>query len=59
MKERFKKPSDEQFVKIAILFNDGVIESEKLRDMVAMSEFIIDRLYENGDVSICSSKEKD
>lgn len=56
-KERFKKPTDDQIVKFAILFNDGKIEQKKLRDMVGMCIIIIDRLYENGDVTIPSKKE--
>jgi hypothetical protein len=55
--KRFTKPDDKTLVEIALLFNDGKIQKSKLRDMVAMSEFIIDRLYENGDVSKPSSKE--
>ncbi len=55
--ERFKKPTDKQYVEIALLFNDGKIQKSKLRDMIAMAEFIIDRLYKNGDVSKKSSKE--
>jgi hypothetical protein len=46
--ERFTKPTDKQLVEIALLFNDGKIRKSKLRDMVAMAEFIVDRLYENG-----------
>jgi hypothetical protein len=56
-KELFKKPTDKELVEIALLFNDGKIQKSKLRDMVAMSEFIIDRLYENGNISKPSSKE--
>jgi hypothetical protein len=55
--ERFKMPTDKQVVDIAILFNEGNLDTEKLADMVGMADFIIDRLYENGDVSKPSSKE--
>jgi|WetSurMetagenome_2_1015567.scaffolds.fasta_scaffold596911_1 hypothetical protein len=55
--ERFQKPSDKELVEIALLFNDGKLQKTKLRDMVAMSEFIIDRLYENGNCMTKSSKE--
>ena len=55
--ERFKKPTDKEYVEIALLFNDGKMQESKLRDMVAMSEFIVDRLYDNGNVSTPSSKE--
>ena len=54
---RFQLPSDEQLINIAILFNDGNLESEKLSDMVGMCQFVIDRLYENGDIMKPSSKE--
>lgn len=53
----FIKPEDKQVIDIAILFNEGVIDTHKLADMVAMADFIIDRLYENGDVTVKSSKE--
>jgi hypothetical protein len=55
--ELFLKPTDKELVEIALLFNDGKIQKSKLRDMVAMSEFIIDRLYEHGNISKPSSKE--
>lgn len=57
--ERFKKPTDQQLVNTAILFNDGKMEEEKLQDMVAMAMWVIDRLYENGDMTIPSSKENE
>jgi len=56
-KERFIKPTDKQYVEIAILFNDGKMQKSKLRDMVAMAEFIVNRLYENGNAMIKSSIE--
>jgi hypothetical protein len=52
-----KKPTDEQLIKIAIMFNDGQIEAKKLADMVAMTEFILNRLFENGDVMIPAKSE--
>lgn len=55
--ERFKKPTDKQLIDIAILFNGGKLQQKKLSDMLAMSNFIIDRLYENGDVLKKSKKE--
>ncbi len=55
--ERFKKPTDQQIVEIAILFNNGIIDKGKLSDMVAMCDFVVDRLHEHGDVAIKSSKE--
>ena len=54
---RFQLPSDEQLINTAILFNDGNLESEKLSDMVGMCRFVIDRLYDNGDIMKPSSKE--
>jgi hypothetical protein len=57
-KERFTRPTDKQVVGMALLVNDGKIEKEKLTDMVALADMIIDRLYENGSITIPSSKEK-
>jgi hypothetical protein len=54
---RFQLPSDQQIVELAILFNDGNIDKEILTKMVSLADFIIDRLYENGDVSKPCSKE--
>ncbi len=54
---RFAKPTDQQLIEIAILFNEGKIEPEKLSEMVSMCQFVIDRLYESGDVAKKSSKE--
>ena len=55
--ERFKMPTDEQIINIAIIFNHGVIDKHKLSDMVSMCQFVIDRLYENGDILKPSKKE--
>jgi hypothetical protein len=55
--ERFKMPTDKDIIDFALIFNDGKIEREKLSDMVAMCQFIVDRLFENGDIKIPSSKE--
>lgn len=57
--ERFVKPTDQQIVKAAILFNDGKIEEKKLQDMVALADWVIDRLYDNGNISEPSLKEKE
>jgi hypothetical protein len=57
LRKRFKMPTDKELVEIALLFNDGKIQKSKLRDMIAMTEFILDRLYENGNVTTKSSKE--
>lgn len=54
---RFQLPSAKDLIEIAILFNDGKLEQDKLADMVGMCEFVVDRLYENGDVTKRCSKE--
>ena len=51
-------PTDKQLIDIAILFNDGKLDKEKLACMVGMCQFVLDRLQENNDVSKASSKEK-
>lgn len=50
MAERFIKPTDQQILDFAIVFNDGKLEKDKIADMVAMCTLIISRLYENGDI---------
>ena len=55
--ERFVKPTYEQVIKAAILFNDERLNPQELINMVSLSMFIIDRLYENGNIAIPSSKE--
>lgn len=57
MEDRFIKPTDDQLIKIAILFNNGIIEPYRLADMVGMAMYIVDRLYENGDVTIPAKTE--
>lgn len=57
--DEIKKPTYKQLIEIAILFNDGKIEKEKIADMVAMTDFVLDRLLENGDVNIPSKNERD
>lgn len=57
--ERFKRPTDKQIVNAAIIFNEGKIDHDKLSDMVALVDWVVDRLYENGDVTIPSSKENE
>lgn len=54
---RFIKPSSEELIATALLFNDGKYEEEKLGCMLAMCEFVVDRLYENGNIKKPSSKE--
>jgi hypothetical protein len=55
-KERFKKPTDRDYVEIAVLFNEGKL-NDKVVDMIAMAEFIVDRLYDNGNVEHKSLRE--
>lgn len=57
MKIRFEKPSDNELIEIAILFNDGKMEIDKLADMTGYVQFVIDRLYEHGNIRSKSSKE--
>lgn len=59
MTERFIKPTYKQLVDIAIIFNDGEIDIDQLAVMTSMTEFVLDRLYENGDVEVKCSKEKE
>ena len=54
---RFLLPSDEQLIKFAVLFNNGKLEPEKIADMLSMARLLIDRLYENGNVLIPTSKQ--
>lgn len=57
--ERFKRPTDSEVVKSAIVFNDGKMDQDELTNMVALADFIINRLYENGDITIPASNEND
>jgi len=55
--ERFKMPTDKQLIEIMILFNKGKLQKNKLADMLSPCLLILDRLYENGDVTIPTKKE--
>ncbi len=55
--ERFKIPTDDEIIKIALIFNDGRLDANELTNMVSMCKLVTDRLYENGDIMIPSSKE--
>lgn len=55
--ERFKMPEDSEIVKAAIVFNDGLMDQKILTNMVGLVDFVLARLYENGDIKIPSSKE--
>jgi hypothetical protein len=57
--ERFTMPTDKQLIDIAVLFNDGVLDREKLTDMVSMCQLILDRLHEHGTIEKPSSKENE
>lgn len=54
--ERFKKPTDHEYVEIAVLFNQGKFD-DAVVDMIAMAEFIVDRMYDNGDIKHKSLRE--
>lgn len=53
---RFTMPSDDHLVKIAILFSDGKLDRDQLSAMVGMCQFVLDRIQENDDVTVPSSK---
>jgi hypothetical protein len=55
---RFNKPTDEQIIEFALVYNDGKIEREKLADMIGFCQMVIDRLYDNGDIMLKSEQEK-
>lgn len=55
--ERFEKPTPTQLIETAILFNEGVVDKEKLADMISHTKFIIDRLYENGNMRTPTAQE--
>jgi len=55
--ERFKMPMDKQLIEIMILFNKRKLQKNKLADMLSPCLLILDRLYENGDVTIPTKKE--
>ena len=55
---KFEMPTDNQLIKVAILFNDGKVDMAQLTNMVSMCQFVVDRLFENGNVMVPSSKEK-
>lgn len=61
--ERFKRPTNEELCEFALLFQtengEKPIDKELLVEMVGFTNLIIDRLYENGDITKRSSKEVD
>ena len=57
--ERFKMPSDKSLVDIAIIFNGGRLQSKILTNMISYGLFILERLYDNGDIKIPSNNENE
>lgn len=58
--KKFKKPTNRQLVDIATIFceDNGMINQSELVNSVGTADFIVDRLYDNGDVMIPSNKEQ-
>lgn len=58
--ERFIKPTDKQLVDFAIMFceSNGRINWDDVRNTTAALMLVVDRLYENGDITIRTTKEK-
>lgn len=63
MSERFIRPTNAQVCEFALLFQtengEKPIDRELLVEMVGFANMVIERLYENGDITKSSSKEKD
>lgn len=57
--ERFKKPTDQSVAQFALSFSDGRCSKKQLASMIGMCLMVIDRLYDNGDITIKSQKEID
>lgn len=55
--ERFTKPTDEEIIEAAILFNEGKLEIDELTSIVGCCEYLIERLYDNGTVKERSQRE--
>lgn len=54
----FKMPTSKQLLDFAIVIRNGDMNIDRLTDMIAMAQLVIDRLYENGNILKPSSKEK-
>jgi len=54
---RFEMPTEKELIDIAISINDGVYDDEQITRMTSMCNFVINRLFENGDILKKSSKE--
>ena len=57
--EAFKMPTEKQLIGIAILFSEenGTVNTIELRNMLAMAQFVLNRLYENSDITIPAKDE--
>jgi|GEM_PF-6231387 len=49
--ERFIKPTMEQLTEAAIIFSEGKLDRNALATMIGMGSWLVDRLYENGDIT--------
>lgn len=56
-KERFKKPTEEEIIGLAIKTAD-TIDSKRIADLSTFATILIERLYDNGDINIPSEKER-
>jgi hypothetical protein len=60
MTERFKKPTDEQIIELAILIASPKMKQHTtLIDMIAYGKIIVERLYDTGDITLPSKLEKE
>lgn len=55
--QRFIMPTSEQLINFAIAVNDGKFDKQKISEMLAYANLILDRMYENGDITKPTSKE--
>ena len=55
--ERFKKPTDDELLDFAMMFNGGEIDKKKLIIMIGFTRMVIDRLHDNGDILRPSKQE--
>ena len=59
-KGRFDMPDFKQLLQIAKSFtDDDEIDAKQLSNMIRMCQFVLDRLYENGNVLIPTHKENE
>ena len=57
--DRFRMPTDAEIFGTAVLFNDCELDPIALTNMVGMCQFVLDRLYENGDILKPTKKEEE